>query len=202
MSDSDDGVTDSTGCRIRNVTGTFLGLLLASADVITTVSVNVPAGWPVGFNVRTRSDGAKPGEPESESQVTLGASDADQFRLPLPLLVMCSVSVREVDDPTFAESVMDAGVTARTGCCSLRITGIRLVVPASGETMRIVSRYVPAGRAPTRIVSMIASGAPPEVFDRWTHVLSFVAVQVSDPVPPLEIRTVSTKIVELPALPL
>src|SRR6267143_2824213 len=103
------GVTDSVGCRIRNVTRTFAGLLVAPGEAIRTVSVNVPAAWPVGFNVRTRSDGAKPGEPESESQLTLGASDADQFRVPVPLLVMCSVSVRE-DAPTFTESVMNAGV--------------------------------------------------------------------------------------------
>ena len=49
---------------------------------------------------------------------------------------------------------------------------------------------------------MIWSGAPPAVLDRWSQALSFVAVQVSDPVPPLEIFTVSTKIAELPALAL
>jgi len=75
----------------------------------------------------------------SESQLTLGESDADQFRLPAPLLVMCSVSVRATVDPTFAESVTDDGVTASMGCCNVKTTGTFTVVPACSEEIRTVS---------------------------------------------------------------
>ena len=123
------------------MTGTLIGLLLASVELITTVSVRVPGvDWPVGLSVSTGFAAPVPAAADSESHGLFRALTAVQLMVPPSPFAMWIVSVRATTDPTFAESATESGVTTSTGCCNRRITRTRLVVPASGETMRIVSR--------------------------------------------------------------
>src|SRR5213594_628050 len=102
LSRTDVGVTDSTGCRMLNVTRT-LALSFASVELITTVSVSVPAGWPLGFRVSPSLEGAVPEAAERVSHETVGRRAAVQANVPPSPLLIWMVSVRD-PEPTFAES--------------------------------------------------------------------------------------------------
>ena len=139
LSRSDVGVTDSTGCRIRKITGTFMGPLFASGDEMTTVSVFVPTDSVSGCSVRTMSAAPVPADADNENQGRFSTFAAVQLIVPPSPFAIWMASVRATVEPTFAESATLSGVTTSTGCCRLSTIGIRLV-PPWGDVITTVSR--------------------------------------------------------------
>ena len=121
------GVTDSTGCRMSNRTGTLIGELFASGDVNTIVSRCVPAGRLAGLSVTTTLSGAPPAVLDRVTQDAVFV--AVQLSVPLPVFMTCSVAVCWALEPTFAESCRLPGLTASNGWFTVRVTGMRAGLP-------------------------------------------------------------------------
>src|SRR5437667_3409439 len=108
---------------------------------------------------------------------------------------MFRTALRVAVVPTFAESVTDAGLTASTGWYTVSVTEMMKGLPFAPVALIVsCAVYVPAGLAPGVMVSARLEGAEPLAgLSNDTQLLSFVAIQLSGPVPLFEMWRVSWK---------